>query len=287
MNTGKAVIDFNLILMIVMVPVGLLCVAQDDPNAQYQEAVTKYKHLCNLKWHHNNLSKYGEVIAIAGRIVANSSNADLALKSQGLIIDCYERQAEYARQDIAFEKYIEMCENGYGAHKAEEAIVSSADSYFNRGTYYEARRYYGKLIRRYPKSPKIGYCYYKIAESYAGMERLTQAIPEYKKALETCPEVDSWTGEAYFKLTGALSREHRYQEAISVLAALDQKFPQSRITADVRFYKGYFSYEQGDITAAKEEFHHVVEDYPNSTAANQAKRFLDVLNKEAGKHGIH
>ncbi|MBI4232617.1 tetratricopeptide repeat protein, partial [Candidatus Peregrinibacteria bacterium] len=254
----------------------------EDPNQLYTYAVQLYEKITNLKWHYTNLPMYDRVIEIANKIISISPDTDLSIKSQKLIIESYDRQAEYIKRDAAFEKYLETVEAKYDEERAEKELTDIANRYFNSGMTLDAISYYHMLIQRYPESHNVTYAHYKIAESHNRMGNPDIAIREYKKALgieDISPEL---AREIFFKLIGVLNKEQKFTEALKILSIFEEKFQDNQITPDIKFYKGYINYMQDNLVTAKEELQELIETYPKTTAASQAKSFLDAMKRQKG-----
>jgi tetratricopeptide (TPR) repeat protein len=108
-----------------------------DARENYLAAKKLFEKIDRLEWHYTNLPKYNEVIEILEKIINEKPDTDIAVKSQYLIVQCYDKQAEYPKKSEAFNKYINMVEKHCGMEKAAQAIKETADA---------AMKNYGEMI---------------------------------------------------------------------------------------------------------------------------------------------
>ena len=249
-------------------------ITQRSPEETYFEAKRVFDEINKLKWDHENLKKYDEVVELLEETISSSKEEDLILQAQELILQCYSKQAEYSKKSLAFDRYVEMVEKCQGKDEAVKKIIEAADSHAGRGEYYDAKSYYRKLLEKFAGNTRSVYAQYKIGECYSGMGIYEKAIVEYRKILYGHDVRDEWAEKACLKLVGVLHREKRWSEGIEVLREFLRRFPDSDFTANARFYLGHFYYQKRDYRQAEREFDELLTRYPESTFANLAKSFL-------------
>ncbi len=256
-------------------------IEHDSPRKIYAEARKALTEINSLKWNHDNLREYDKVIELVNKVISGSPEAALAAKSQALIIECYNRQAEYRKRDRAFDMYVKMIEEDQGVDSAVQEIVEAADRHFDVGEYWDAKLYYAKLLRMYPSHARGAYAQYGMGQCYNRMGSPEKAMVEYRTVLHRYDSKDEWIRKAQLKLADVLNKERRFSEAVDILRDVLRRFPQSAEAPDITYQLGYYYYLKGDHHEAERRFGEFLSRYPHGSHADLAKSFLRRIKKES------
>ncbi|MCK5707959.1 MAG: hypothetical protein KAI43_09920, partial [Candidatus Aureabacteria bacterium] len=80
----------------------------DKANIFFDRSVSRFKEINNLKWSFENISLYDEVIKSFDHIINMSLDNSLSMKAHFYISACYNKQAEYKKEEEAFEIYLKQ-----------------------------------------------------------------------------------------------------------------------------------------------------------------------------------
>jgi tol-pal system protein YbgF len=105
-----------------------------------------------------------------------------------------------------------------------------------------------------------------------------QAIPEFKKFIETFPDSE-YAPNAYYWLGQLLFNKGTYDQAKGPFERVVNFYPDSNKRSDALYKFGSIAYKTNDKTQAKALFERVVSEYPGSTPAKLAASRIKNLNK--------
>jgi tetratricopeptide (TPR) repeat protein len=259
-----------------------------DAQENYLSAKKLFEEIDSLEWHYTNLPKYNEVIETAKKIIDENPDTDISIQSQYLIVQCYDKQAEYPKKSEAFNKYVSMVEKHYGMEKAAQAIKEMADEYFNLGgaQYWGAIKHYKLLLNKYPQSNLADYSQYRIGKSYEELWRddveiyknPAQAIREYQKLLDIYPQ-SKWIDQGYEKLFTIYKDSRNYEKAIEAIQNYLRNYPKGSLVLSFQFRLALLYFGQEKRDKAISEFQGIIEKYPQSKESKMSKEYIEVIKK--------
>jgi len=209
-------------------------------------------------------------------------------------------QFEKSNFDKAREAFYEVKNRDLSKKYAPFAQLRIADSYVREEEPDRAVAEYKKFIEEYPDHKYASYAQYQIAMVYfnqiespeRGYSEAAKALEEFEKLKKMFPrnpykdvveariakcktiiaEYEFLVGEFYYK-------KESYQAAITRFEELLKKFPGYKREADALFYTGISYKKLGMKDKASEYLTRLIEKYPDSKKAKDAKKELGSLGK--------
>ncbi len=175
-------------------------------------------------------------------------------------------------------------------------LMQRAERYFQRGQYDLATQYFEEVKNKYPGTPESVLAELRLADTkfWAGdyLEAITfyEEFEKFYPNNEAIPYVIFQIGTCYYKLRQTIDRDPTYaKKAIETYQRLLQTFPQNayRIEAENRirelrellasheFYVASFYFKIKYYRAAYKRLLYLLETYPETYVAQQAKASLE------------
>ena len=146
---------------------------------------------------------------------------------------------------------------------------------------------YGSVVRM-EKSQLKGEAQYGIAECYEEMAKTStgatatqmfdRAFQEYKKVFDQYPD-SGRVGEAVAKMANYYYQQKDYARAIDTFESVLQSHPDAKFLDVILFNYGRCLYRMERKTDARKQFDHLIQDFPESPLATDAKKISESLRK--------
>lgn len=175
-------------------------------------------------------------------------------------------------------------------------LMQRAERYFQRGQYDLAKQYFEEVKNKYPGTPESVLAELRLADTKFWAGEYLEAITFYEEFEkfypnnEAIPYVIFQIGTCYYKLRQTVDRDPTYaKKAIETYQRLLQIFPQSpyhieaenrikelrELLASHEFYVASFYFKIKYYRAAYKRLLYLLETYPETHVAHQAKGFLE------------
>ncbi len=161
----------------------------------------------------------------------------------------------------------------------------------NRDQFELAADEWQKFVTDFKDDPRVargrhylGVCLLKSGKPEAAEAALDQVVAQYPK-FELLEQTLLYQGIAQYNQAQAGAAE-RYADAAKTFAALVEKYPQGKQTAQALYYEGECLYAQGDKEGAAKLYARVVNDFPQSANLPDAQYALGVALEESGKPAV-
>lgn len=169
----------------------------------------------------------------------------------------------------------------------DEAMMQQAQVEQKRGNYNQAINLYAS-IAKLPDSDLRGEGQFHVGECYEAMalkapakqaERLfEQAFLAYQKVYENHSE-SGRVGDAVARMASFYYKKEDYARAIDVFENVIADYPDANFLDVILFNYGRCLYKLGRKEEARRKFDQLIRDFPESDIAPEAKKIVDVLQK--------
>lgn len=174
--------------------------------------------------------------------------------------------------------------------------LEKAKALFKAKDYPGARDMFQEFMKAFPKSKNSHYARLKIGETYYYEENYGKALPEYKKVIFNYPD-SKYIDYCLYSAGWCHFRLKEYAESQKMFETLIKNYPQSdymdpakkvlpKIADLIKEEKlsGLLTNakeecEKGNLVAAKASIEKIMQEYPNSQSAKDAKPLLTEINK--------
>ncbi|MBI4532162.1 MAG: tetratricopeptide repeat protein, partial [Candidatus Latescibacteria bacterium] len=194
----------------------------------------------------------------------------------------YYRLGDWDKAASSFETLVER----FSQHDlAPECLFRAGEALFNTKKFDEAMIRFQRLANRYPKSQHVDAALYSHAWSLINLHREAEAVPIFQRIVAEYPQGKYGT-QSQFTLGDYYYSLQQYDKATEEYQRFLQVFPQDRVMvpraqmllanlAEIDAYsiyeKGTELFDQNKYTEAMEIFKEVVQKYPNSKTAINAR----------------
>jgi TolA-binding protein len=170
----------------------------------------------------------------------------------------------------------------------DEALLALADVARKQGQLQRAIGIYNTLVRMSKSQLRgeaqygIGECYEEMAKS-AGTEAakaqmMDRAFQEYKQVFDRFPD-SGRVGEAVAKMANYYYQQKDYARAVDTFESVLQSHPDAKFLDVILFNYGRCLYRMERKGDARKQFDHLIQDFPESTLAADAKKISEALRK--------
>jgi outer membrane protein assembly factor BamD len=202
---------------------------------------------------------------------------------------------KYTKAEEAFSKFLEQHPQD---RRRPEALIGLADALYGDKRYEEAKFQYRRLLELYPTSPEAAKAQFNSAMcSYLRMKSIDrdqsttqEAVQEFQRLLQSYPR-SAYVEEAQEKLRASRERLAEYElyvgryyygqgvypAAIGRFEGLLKTYPEVRFADEVLFLLGNAYARSDNPREATVIFDELVQRYPQSRYASQAKARLASL----------
>ena len=169
----------------------------------------------------------------------------------------------------------------------DAALLQLAQVARKQEQYQRAIGIYGSLLAM-EKSPLRGEAQYGIAECYEEMAKTApegasaqlfdKSFQEYKKVYDQFPD-SGRVGEAVAKMANYYYQQKDYARAIDTFERVLQAQPDAKFLDVILFNYGRCLYRMERKADARKQFDHLIQDFPESPLAADAKKISEALRK--------
>jgi len=225
-------------------------------------------------WREGNLEGFNDFIAKAEEISRNAPGSKEASEAKRIILDCYQRQADYPGYYQTFDKYIDILAQTGQTKKAIKILRTKADEKYNNKDYSTASEFYKKALEKFPDKDSetiAHYCYY-LARCYANMGQKDPALAMYRRLIDSKPQGEllrkAYSGEGYIYMS-----QGKWEQGVKALKEVLRLSwgEKDYLTEYAQYYIAFSRQCQRDIPGAMAAYHEVIEQYPESKYALKAK----------------
>lgn len=118
----------------------------------------------------------------------------------------------------------------------------------------------------------------KAAEGAGGAQLFDRAFQEYKKVFDNFPE-SGRVGEAVAKMANYYYQQKDYRRAVDVFESVLSSHPDAKYLDVILFNYGRCLYRMDRKGDARKQFDQLIQDFPESPLAPDAKKISEALNK--------
>lgn len=169
----------------------------------------------------------------------------------------------------------------------DEAMLQQANAFRGQGQLSEAINLFSSVLRL-NESPLKGEAQFGIAETYEDMaasasaqqspQLYERAFVEYQKVYEQFPE-SGRVGDAVAKMANFYYQKQDYARAIDVFENVLSDYPDANFLDIIMFNYGRCLYRLSRRKEARVMFDQLINEFPESDVASEAKRISDALVK--------
>jgi tetratricopeptide (TPR) repeat protein len=169
----------------------------------------------------------------------------------------------------------------------DAALLQLAQVARKQNQFQRAIGIYGNLLAM-EKSPLRGEAQYGIAECYEEMAKVAteaaarqlfdRSFQEYKKVYDLYPD-SGRVGEAVAKMANYYYQQKDYARAIDTFERVLQAQPDAKFLDVILFNYGRCLYRLDRKGDARKQFDHLIQDFPESPLATDAKKISEALRK--------
>lgn len=225
-------------------------------------------------WKEGNLEGFNDFIAKAEEISRNAPGSKEASEAQRIILDCYQRQADYPGYYQTFDKYIDLLAQTGQAKKAIKILKTKADEKYNNKDYSTAGNFYKKALEKFPDKDNktTAHCYYYLARCYANMGQKDPALAMYRRLIDSKPQGEllrkAYSGEGYIYMS-----QGKWEQGVKALKEVLRLSwgEKDYLTEYAQYYIAFCRQYQKDIPGAMAAYHEVIKQYPESKYALKAR----------------
>jgi TolA-binding protein len=231
-------------------------------------------------------AKYGEALEVAQEVLG------AAQKLGGTILE--QAYVQLWRTYFAMEQYNQAVGMSQRLMKefpestfVDEAMLQQAHAFRKKSDPGQAIQLYGSILRL-NASPLKGEAQFGIAETYeemavaAGGDQGTQlyerAFVEYQKVYEQFPD-SGRVGDAVAKMANFYYQKQDYHRAIDVFENVLSDYPDANFLDIILFNYGRCLYRLERRAPARAMFDQLINEFPESPVAPEAKRISEALVK--------
>ncbi|WP_169737654.1 tetratricopeptide repeat protein [Thermonema rossianum] len=210
---------------------------------------------------------YAGFESYAKALQKNYPDQDYIYYQQGIILDIQDKDADAQR---SLQRIVQKGSNNLYYDKALFQLGQIA---LEGRQYQEAVNHFSTLMQQKPGSPLVPYALLRRAVAYTNLQKVNEAVEDYKRIIEQYPNHPATTGA----LTGAqelLTQHGRNEEFEALLAVYKKNNPNSDNLIALEFdaAKGmFFNEKYGKAIASFSLF---LQEHPNSPYAYDARYYL-------------
>ncbi|MCX6148968.1 MAG: tetratricopeptide repeat protein [Ignavibacteriales bacterium] len=178
-------------------------------------------------------------------------------------VNFYLAESYFSNKDFsATIKYYNQIDNN-AKELAPQVIFGKGYSYFNLKDYNNAAYNFSDFVRRYKEDKNFADARLRLADSYYGQKKFSEAGKVYKEIFRT---VNSKLNNdyAYYQYAQSLFKSGNSSEAIQEFTRLQEKFPDSKYVAECQYVVGWIYFQKGKFFDAINNYNVLIERYPKS-----------------------
>ena len=230
--------------------------------------------------------KYDEALAVAEEVLADAQTlgGSILESSYVQLWRTYFAMENYNLAVVMSQRLMrEFPESTF----VDEAMLQQADAFRKQDNHAEAINLYRSILKL-NESPLKGEAQFGIAESYEQMASragaqgtdalFERAFVEYQKVYEQFPE-SGRVGDAVAKMASFYYQKQDYARAIDVFENVLSEYPDASFLDVIMFNYGRCLFRLERKSEARRMFDQLINEFPESSVAGEAKRISDALAK--------
>ncbi|MCU7494487.1 MAG: tetratricopeptide repeat protein [Ignavibacteria bacterium] len=175
----------------------------------------------------------------------------------------YLAESYFAKKDFkrALKEY-----NAVGDKEKElipQVLYGKAYTYFNLKEFPNSSFNFSEFLRRYKNNPHATDAKLRLADSYYGEKKFSEASRIYKEVFLADNSINN--DYAYYQYAQALYKAGNTSEAIREFSNLQEKFPDSKYVAESQYIIGWIFFQKGNYRQAVASYHTLLSHYPSSS----------------------
>lgn len=144
-----------------------------------------------------------------------------------------------------------------------QVMYGKAYCYFNLKDFANASQFFADYIKKYKNSANLIDAKLRLADSYYGIKKYSEAGRIYKEVfLSNDPRMSS--DYAYYQYAQALYKAGNADEAINEFLNLQSRFPNSKYIPESQYIIGWIYFQKGNFHRAVENYYNLVSRFPSS-----------------------
>jgi len=201
---------------------------------------------------------YQDGISYLGKLIAGDKNFERD-KANFLLAECYFKLDRYQDALVSYNN-VSTANSELGG----EASYGKAYCYYNLGDYENAAYKFSDFVKNYPKSSKTIDARLRLADSYYGNKKYSDASRVYKN-LFNFDKASLTDPNTYYQYAQTLFKSGNTVEAINEFSNLQRKFPRSEYADKSLYLVGWINFQQNNYNEAIDDYKNVLSKYPQSS----------------------
>ncbi|MCM8785706.1 MAG: tetratricopeptide repeat protein [Candidatus Omnitrophica bacterium] len=253
-------------------------VCQENLEILYKQLEERFSQLDKENQPIKNIPKYKEITNTLEEIIEKKPTDKKLIESiYKLLIECYDRQAEYPKKHRILKEYSELL---YPEEKEKQAktIKEYADKLKEKGEITEAIILYRLIVKEYPDTKIGSESYFRLGKIFEEENDWRSSLIQYQLTIKKDTR-NTLTEEVLPKLGNMYLKVNQNKEAIETFQSFISKYPESPFLEDVLYELGCAYFNSRDKQKAKETFELYLMKYPKGKYISETDIFLEILNK--------
>ncbi len=231
-------------------------------------------------------AKYDEALSVANEVLAEARKLGGSIL-ENAYVQLWRTYFAMENYNLAVAMSQRLMRDFPESTFADQAMLQQADAFRAQGKLPDAIRLYGSILRL-NESPLKGEAQFGIAETYEKMAEdaaVTQseslyerAFVEYHKVYEQFPD-SGRVGDAVAKMANFYYKKQDYSRAIDVFENVLSDYPDANFLDVILFNYGRCLFRLDRKAEARKMFDQLINEFPESAVAGEAKRISDALVK--------
>lgn len=146
------------------------------------------------------------------------------------------------------------------------ALFKKGMDYFDQDDFEMAANIFSRLAREYPKSKQINEAWLMLGRAELQSNR-SSAISDLRRATAGPPNL---AGRAHYYLGQAYGRRGDYDNAISSLLRVTNRYPESGLADDAAYWVAYYYEQKGNKERSLAGYYNLIKSYPYSASVSAA-----------------
>lgn len=152
----------------------------DQSFVQARELYNKIEELQKTRWSYKNIKKYDEIIESCDKLSKKYiGKGEETGKIYDLLVNCYDKQANYSKRNQSLQKYYDQLFKLYGDKKAFEELFFVAKSKYDNAEYDNAIIIYKIGLNIFKDNNEIGLIATNIALCYKKLNKIQEMQQTY------------------------------------------------------------------------------------------------------------
>ena len=234
--------------------------------------------------------KYNEAVEVAEQVLGEARKLGGSILEQAYV-QLWRTYFAMEKFDLAVAMSQRLMREFPNSTFVDEAMLQQAHAFRSQGEFGQAISLYSSVLRL-NASPLKGEAQFGIAETYEQMAKDARAeqsvqlfersFVEYRKVYEQFPD-SGRVGDAVAKMANFYYQKEDYSRAIDVFENVLSDYPDANFLDVILFNYGRCLFRLDRRSEARRMFDQLINEFPESDLAPEAKRISEALVKAAAK----